>query len=65
MLSHYHKDLLGKDEKQKYLPIDFSVAKCAYGKMTLERAVKGRGLEAAEREQVKIDVSPLGPLILG
>ena len=75
LLSHYHKDLLGKDEKQKYLPIDFSVryksalqtsmAKCTYGKMTLERAVKGRGLEAAEREQVKIDVSPLGPLILG
>ena len=25
LLSHYHKDLLGNDEKQKYLPIDFSV----------------------------------------
>ena len=74
LLSHYHKDLLGTDEKQKYLPIDFSVryksalqtsmAKCAYGKMTLERAVKGRGLDADEREQVKTDVSSLSSLIL-
>ena len=74
LLSHFHKDSLGKDENQKHLPIDFamryksalqtSMAKCAYGNMTLERAVKGRGLDAAEREQVKIDVSSLSSLIL-
>ena len=57
-LSHYHRDLLGKDPamkgKNEYLPLRFdgdttlyssalatSMAKCAFGKMTLERASKG------------------------
>ena len=75
VLSHYHKDLLGQDlskpGKNNYISIDdtsrysgalhASMAKCAFGKMTMERANLGRGLTKDERDQVRAEVMLLDP----